>query len=119
MPIKQNIEENNLLVFDVSGKLEKNEYFQLQQEIEAIIRKVGKINILVRLKGFTGWQAARGWEQTGTEHIDPYIRKMAIVGDEKWRDLVTVFTLQGLRPVPIEYFASTTDEEARQWLASD
>ena len=119
MSIEMKIEEDKLLVFDVSGKLGKDEYLRLQADIESITQKVGKIKILVRLKGFTGWESAKGWEQASTENMDPYISKFAIVGDEKWRDLVTVFTLKGLRPVPIEYFADTTDEAARQWLASD
>ena len=119
MPIELNIEEGKLLVFDISGKLGKDEHQRILAEIESIIHKVGNIKILARLKNFNGWEASKGWEQASTENVDPYISKFAIVGDEKWRDLVTVFTLKGLRPVPIEYFADTTDEAARQWLASD
>ncbi len=43
-----------------------------------------------------------------------FIHKMAIVADEKWRDQAAMFTMQGLRPFPIEFFTSET--EARQWL---
>jgi len=119
MAIEWKVEQGNLAIFEVSGQLGKSEYQQIQGEIETLVQRIGHIKILVWLKDFSGWEAAKGWEETSTEHIDPYITKMAIVGDEKWRDLVEVFTLKGLRPVPIEYFASETDESARLWLASE
>lgn len=113
MPIEWKLENNNLALFHVTGQLGKDEYDKIQSEIESIINKVGRIRILVVLEDFKGWQSAKGWEQSDTETIDHYIVKMAIVGDEKWRDLVTVFTLKGLRPVPIEYFASNQLEFAQ------
>ncbi len=117
MPIEWNIEKNNLALFQVSGQLGKEEYQNIQSEIQFIIHKTGHIRILVILKDFTGWEAAKGWEDTSAmEKIDPYIIKFAIVGDEKWRDLVEVFTLKGLRPVPIQYFETGQEQAARQWL---
>jgi hypothetical protein len=50
------------------------------------------------------------------ERNDPYIEKIAIVGDPQWQDLVYAFTLKGLRPVPIEYFSTDEEFRARQWL---
>lgn len=116
MTIEWKLEKNNLALFHVSGQLGKDEYEKIQSEIESIIHKVGQIKILVILDDFLGWQTATGWEGTSTESIDPYISKMAIVGDEKWRDLATVFTLKGLRPVPIEYYNTTDESTAREWL---
>jgi hypothetical protein len=39
---------------------------------------------------------------------------MAIVGDRKWSDLALLFTSQGLRPFPIEYFEGV--DKAQAWL---
>jgi hypothetical protein len=116
MAIEWKTENNNLIVFEVSGQLGKKEHQQILSEIEAIIIKLGHIKILVLVKDFTGWEAAKGWEENSTDHIDPYINKFAIVGDEKWRDLAEVFTLKGLRPVPIEYFPEDQEQQAREWL---
>jgi hypothetical protein len=119
MPIEMKLEDGSLALFNVSGKLGIDESRQIQSDIESIIQKVGQIKILVILKDFEGWEAAKGWEDTSvTDRIDPYISKFAIVGDEKWRDLVTLFTLKGLRPVPIEYFGGDRENDARQWLES-
>jgi len=119
MSIEWKIENNNLVVFHVSGQLGKDEYEVIHTELEAIIKKIGQIKILVLLNDFQGWEAVKGWEDTSTEGIDPYISKMAIVGEEKWRDLATVFTLKGLRPVPIEYYSTDQHEAAIQWLNED
>lgn len=117
MPIEWSLEADNLVVCQVSGELGKAEHGQMLTEIGAMINKVGKIRILVKLVNFSGWERSAGWEDTSfTDNQDPYIKKFAIAGDEKWRDLVAAFTLQGLRPVPIEYFVD--ESAARQWLDS-
>jgi len=117
MAIKWNLEENNVVNCLVSEKLGKAEYDNIQSEIELIIQKSGNISLLVTLENFTGWESTSGWEDVSSaERNDKYIKKFAIVGEEKWRDMVTVFTLQGLRPVPIEYF--TDENVARQWLVN-
>lgn len=120
MTIEWKLEDDNLAVFNISGKLGKAEYDQILSEIESAIEKVGDIKILVLLEDFTGWEKAKGWEDASfADRNDVYIKRFAIVGDEKWRDLVSVFTLKGLRPVPIEYFSEGKEQAARQWLSED
>jgi len=117
MSIKWVIEKNNMIKFTVSGKLGKVEYDQIITEIESITQKVGDIYILVFLEHFSGWEPNKNWQNISfSDRIDPFIKKFAIVGDEEWRDLVTVFTLKGLRSMPIEYFLPAQETEARKWL---
>ncbi len=120
MSIHRELENNNRAVFRVSGQLGKEEFNKIQSEIDSLIQSVGNIKIMVTLENFTGWERVEGWEDTSfIDRNDPYIKKFAIVGDEKWQDLVTAFTLQGLRPVPIEYFLPEQAADARLWLAED
>lgn len=120
MPVKFEMDAGNLGVFHISGKLTRDEYVSAQNEAEAVIQKLGSIKILVLLEDFSGWERAEGWEDLSfTEQNDPYIEKMAIVGHPQWQDLVHAFTLKGLRPVPIEYFATEEESKARQWLQGD
>jgi len=117
MSVKCEFEAGNLGVFTVSGKLGKAEYQQAQQNVEAVIQKSGNIKVLIILENFSGWERAEGWEDLSfPERNDPYIEKIAIVGDPQWQDLVFAFTLKGLRPVPIEYFNTGEESRARQWL---
>jgi SpoIIAA-like len=46
------------------------------------------------------------------------IEKMAIVGDEKWRDDALAFTAKGFRPTAIEFFPSSRLNEAHTWVSS-
>jgi hypothetical protein len=44
------------------------------------------------------------------------MEKLAIVGDNKWRDEVLMFAGAGLRSNPLRYF--NDEASARSWLAS-
>ncbi len=119
MSIQWQLEEDNLGVFRISGKLGKAELERVQSECETVIKKIGNIRILVVLDHFAGWEKATGWADSSfAERNDQYIDKMAIVGDQQWRDLAYAFTIKGLRPVPIEYFDEKEEARARQWLNS-
>ena len=120
MPVNFSLENGNIGLFKVSGKLGKDELEQAQNECEAVIQKTGNIKILAVLDNFQGWEKAKGWEDLSfAERNDPYIEKMAIVGDKQWEDLAYAFTAKGLRPVPIEFFDEAQEDAARQWLNSD
>lgn len=118
MPIEFESEKDAVVVFRVSGKLGKAELDRAYIKCEELIKKVGRVKLLAITDNFLGWEGAEGWEDMSfQERNDPYIEKIAIVGEEKWRDLAYAFTLKGLRPVPIEYFGPGQELAARQWLA--
>ena len=117
MAIEFKMEGDNIGLFRVSGTLGKEELEMAQNECESAIKMVGKIKILVLLDEFRGWEKYAKWEDISfAERNDPYIDRLAIVGDEEWKDLVYAFTLEGLRPVPIAYFGPGQESFARQWL---
>lgn len=108
-------EFTDLLVVNIRGKLIFSEFKKYQSEVEPILHKQKKINYLVILEDFDGWDTDEGWnDMSFVEENDQYLSHFAIVGDEKWRDEVSVFMMIGLRSVDIRYF--TTEDEARMWL---
>lgn len=117
MSIKWEYEEDNeILVFQVSGNLSFTELNNAQLEAEKIIQQ-GRIKILTVAENFTGWDDKDEWEDlTFMDRNDQFIEKMAIVGDPKWKELTYAFTLKGLRNFPIEYFEEDHEEFARTWL---
>lgn len=116
MPITWEHEDGGLVVFRVSGKLSKIELDTAQSEAESIIQK-GNAKLLTIAEHFSGWDKDGNWNDLSfTERNDPHIKKMAIVGEDEWRDLAYTFTLKGLRGFPIEYFSADQEAEARQWL---
>ena len=120
MAVECQLEENGVFVVNISGQLDKNEMEEIQKNCEAAISQLGQVKILVFIKDFAGWEKGQDWEDTSfSDRNDQNIKKMAIVGEEQWRDMIDMFTLKGLRPVAIEYFTDDQKEEARQWLLSD
>jgi hypothetical protein len=119
MAIVWSEESENFIELVITGKLVFEDYLDMQKKLAAKAGKEGKCNMLVLLKDFEGWDTNKGWgDPSITEQADPHMNKLAIVGDEKWRDLAEVFTLKGLRPVPIEYFTPDKEQQARGWLSS-
>ena len=120
MSVEFEIENNDIAVFKISGKLQLFEFENSQRKCEELIKTVGEIKILVIADDFDGWEKTEGWgDWEFADRNDANIRKIAIVGDEKWRDLVYAFTGKGFRPVDIEYFDSGYEENARNWLVEN
>lgn len=111
---------NGIITVKVTGRLTESELTAVQQRAAAIIRAQGKVRILVVAEAFEGWQRGGEWNDFALQdQTDPFIEKMAIVGDKQWKDLALAFTAKGLRPFPIEYFAPGELDKARAWLAGN
>ena len=116
MSISWDHESDKLIVLRISGKLIYSEFKEYQSNAGPILQAQGKMSLLAILDDFQGWDSDEGWDGMGfLNKNDTYLSRFAIVGDEKWRDEVSVFTLAGLREVDIRYF--TSEVEARNWLS--
>jgi len=56
---------------------------------------------------------------TFMHEYDPYIEKIAVVADEKWRDQILMFLGAGRRQAPVMFFVSGEEEDARDWLQNE
>lgn len=112
------VETGGILTARVTGKLAHSELVALQRSTAELIRAEGKVRVLVIAENFQGWEKSGKWDDDSfqTEN-DPYIEKMAIVGEKKWEDLALMFVAKGLRTFPIEYFLPADLARARAWLA--
>ena len=111
--------EAEVLKLRVSGTLTQAELSAAQKQVGPILRKHNRLGILVVAENFAGWERGGAWgDFSFQEQHDARIARMAIVGDEQWRDLVLLFTSQGLRPFPVKFFPTERLAEARSWLAS-
>jgi len=109
------------LTVKFSGLVEYPEFTAGQQAVADFIRRYpgpGKIRILAVLENFRGWAREGDWgDTTFVDEYDPFIERIAIVGDKQWEMSVLGFTLKGLRKAAIEYFRPTDLEKALAWLA--
>ena len=104
----------------LSGELDKAEVSQMQAAALEAIRRCGRISALFILDNFRGWKRGGDWGDVSflTEH-DKDIDKIAVVGDEKWRDLIYAFLAKGFRAAAVEYFLPGDLAKARAWLGAD
>jgi len=103
----------------ITGDLSKPEVTQIQAAALKAIQRFGKIRALFVLENFEGWKRNDSWGDIGflTAH-DKDIVKIAIIGDEQWRDFVCAFLAKGFRQAQIEYFLPGDAATARAWLSA-
>lgn len=111
--------DGDTLHVQVSARLTEPELASLQQAAADIIRQRGSLRVLVQAESFAGWERGGLWNDFSfQEENDRHIRRMAIVGEPRWKDEVLLFVSKGLRQFPIEYFPPEQLAEARTWLAA-
>jgi len=117
MPVEWKREQDNLVVYTVTGELSVAELDNVQQQTDTILKQGSDWKVLVVLQGFEGWKKEQGWGNTSLiDETDQNVVRMALVGEPQWRDEVEMFTLKGMRPLEIEYF--TGESQARSWLGA-
>jgi hypothetical protein len=101
----------------ISGEMQIRDLRALQKAAAPSLAAGRRVCVLVVLEDFTGWEKSPGWGATGFLNAQGRdVTKMAIVGDERWRDEAYTFTGRGLRSAAIEYFPTGATDEARRWL---
>jgi SpoIIAA-like len=104
----------------ISGELSRSEVNRIQVAALEGIRRYGKISALFILENFQGWKRAGDWGDVSflTEH-DKEIAKIAVMGEDKWRDPIYAFLAKGFREAEVEFFPSEDLAKARAWLEAD
>jgi hypothetical protein len=104
----------------ISGELSNAEVRQMQTAALEAIRTCGKISALFILQDFEGWKRAPDWGDVSflTEH-DKDVAKIAVVGEDKWRDPIYAFLAKGFREAEVEFFVPGDLEKARAWLSAN
>lgn len=102
---------------EISGELTKSDVDQIQAAAMDAVRRCGKISALFILEEFQGWKREGEWGDVSflTEH-DREIVKIAVVGEDRWRDLIYGFLAKGFREAAVEYFLPADLAKARVWL---
>jgi len=98
MPIPTIDASGKLLTLKIRGTLKKADYDQMIQIGRQAIAREVKVRALISLEDFEGWerQGERGDVSFMMEE-GWNLEKMAIIGDEKWKDDAVTFTAKGFR----------------------
>jgi hypothetical protein len=111
---------DGILTVKITGLFTYSDQLDIQKATIDMIPEQGKISILTIFEDFQGWSHDDRWEDVSfQEKSDPYINKMAIVGEEKWQDLALMSVGMGFRSFPIEYFQPEELDLAKAWLTDE
>jgi hypothetical protein len=110
-------EEGNLLVGKLRGVLAKADFDEWIRRALDSIQRHKKIRMLILLEDFAGWERGVDWGDVSFafDH-DQDVERIAIVGDERWKEEAFVFTAAPFRTTQIEFFPRPRLEAARAWL---
>ena len=109
-----------IVSFKITGELTLSDVSRIQAAALEAIKRLGKIKGLAILEDFQGWKRDGNWgDITFLAEHDKDIAKIAVVGEEKWKDSFYAFLAKGFREAAIEYFPPTDLAKARAWLQGD
>ena len=82
-----------------------------------LIEEGKKVRLLAVLENFKGWEKGGAGGDLGfmLEHYDDIV-KMAIVGDERWKEETFLYVGKGLRSTEIEFFPPSALKQAEEWV---
>lgn len=106
--------------FKISGQLTVLDLLALQVMGQEDLQQPNRLRTLIQLENFEGWSHEPGWENTSfMADQDDKTSRIAIVGDEKWKDEIFMFIGYPMRTIDIAFFPATQLNEAQAWLARD
>ena len=112
-------ESENLIVVHIKGILTFEDLRDVQDKARPEIDRSQKIKMLILAEQFSGWGKEGDWgDLTFMYEYDPYIEKIAVVTNEKWKDEILMFLGAGRRQAAVEFFLDNGEEDARGWLQS-
>ena len=117
MSVQLHHEHDNVFRVEISGTLRVRDLQACEQQVLDVMHDQGVVRLLFVLREFDGWDVQDNWRDLGfyVRHGDA-IERIAIVGDQRWRDLALMFAAADMRKAPVEYFDKTAVTEARLWL---
>ena len=103
----------------ITGEMAPADQKMLEGLASRLIDDGNEVLLLVTLDAFEGWKKDPGWEVEDLGYQLEYgnrIARMAIVGDQRWRDPALLFVGKGFRDTEIEFFTPDAADAAQAWL---
>ena len=110
-------ESENLIVVHIKGTFTFEDLKEFQNKGGDEIDRSGKVKLLILAEQFSGWGKEGDWgDLTFMYEYDPYIEKIAVVADVKWKDEMLMFVGANRRQASVEFFLPDETQSARDWL---
>lgn len=111
-------DDNGVVRFRLTGVVSRLDTDHAQSAMADAIERHGTIRVLIILEDFAGWQSGVDWSDTSfADANDTNITKIAIVGEEEWKEDVLTFLVAPLRSATVEFFERAMIDAANRWIA--
>ena len=113
-------ELENLLVVRIKGTLTFEDLRDVQEKARAEIDRSQKVRLLILAEDFSGWGKEGDWgDLTFMYEYDPYIGRIAVVADTKWKGELLMFLGADRRQARVKFFSEDKADDARDWLGDE
>ena len=102
----------------IHGKMSESDMTEAQQALVVAVGKFGRVRGLVILDDFEGWEDSEKWgDLTFQQEHDREIERIAVVGEERWRDEILAFLVAPFRSADVRYFGEHELDRANDFIA--
>ena len=110
--------QDGLVEARIRGVMTLADQHALESAAKGIIDAGGKASLLVTLEDFEGWEKNDGWGENLQFQFDygDEIARIAIVGDQRWKEEALLFVGKGFRDTAIEFFSTDSLNVAKAWI---
>ena len=120
MSITISKESENFFVMTIKGIFTYDDQKQIEKHSGGKTNLDQKVKILVLAEEFSGWGKEGDWgDLTFMYENDPYIDKIAVVAEDKWKNEILMFLGAGRRQAIVKSFPPGEIQAARDWLQSE
>lgn len=111
--------DGEVVYIRLTGIMKATDQQLMQNAGKKLIDQGIKPRLLVTLDAFQGWEKGADWGDVGFMLTQgKNITKIALVGDERWKDDAFAFVGKGLRSTEIEFFSPSAAKVAESWIGS-
>jgi hypothetical protein len=105
-----------VLVIRLGGKLTKPDYERFVPEVERLIRRHGKVRMLIQMHDFHGWRLSALWDDINFDlRYFAHIERLALVGESKWEEGMAAFC-KPFTAATVRYFDEAKSGESVNWI---
>jgi hypothetical protein len=104
--------QDGVLRLRISGLMQVADQRGIQALVSSLPADDGGLRVVAELEDFRGWEKDEAWGDLGFLLANGHrIARMAVVGEERWRERALLFVGKGFRSTDIEYFPGARDAE--------
>lgn len=102
----------------ISGLMTLSDQRALEAFAKTVIEAGHDVRVVVSLEAFEGWERSEAWDDDLQFQFEygSKLERIAVVGDDRWREQALVFVGKGFRDTEIEFFPTAASEAAESWI---